>query len=551
MPYVTVTSLKRENDSLKEDLRRRFENLQKSLTRNEAQESGNGGEPSCSITKDEALNTLQYYGKSYDDLCPKLIRVFTELHQYNVKIVGLPEIDSRESASATTSLCISLLKASGVDINEQNVDIAYRVPTRQATAGPRPNRQRRSYLSNEGSLQDIGNIDWSAECSLGDVKILDHLTTQTQKLLADVKKFQTRNGFSRIVFSISQKNIALVARALEMREIVREEKIKLWKKKFKYSVKKKSEDYQRISQELQKGLESVKEEQRNLQLLSENLEAAKKEQQQKIRQLKRKNEEPENKVTKKTSAFEKILASVQKLRKVLDCLEKSLANFKAKNVDLENMSEEKKPLHEDRNAERSKCDDLTAEIRRLNLRLSPKMAGRIHYYSKDFYINGVVYALTTNFRGPNSTQTRIIATRSSDEEGKATDILENRVDREIVSGTKAEEQSWWCVDLTENYALYLTHYTLRHGSKTNTSYLLNWRLEGSLDGQSWQTLRRHDNDRGLTGNHPYRRCTWAIDGNVNAFRYFRILQTGKNSSGRFGIFLSGIELYGVLIEIGS
>ncbi|XP_015773245.1 PREDICTED: uncharacterized protein LOC107351460 [Acropora digitifera] len=246
----------------------------------------------------------------------------------------------------------------------------------------------------------------------------------------------------------------------------------------------------------------------------------------------------------------KILASEQKLRKALDCLEKSLAEFKAKNVEIENMSEENKPLHEESNTERSKCDDLTAEIRRL-IRLSPKMAGRIHYYSKDFDTNGVVYALETNFRGPNSTQTRIIATRSSDEGGKATDILENRVDREIVSGTKDEEQSWWCVDLTENYALYLTHYTLWHGPKTNISYLLNWRLEGSLDGQSWETLRRHDNDRGLTGNHPYRRCTWAIDGNVNAFRYFRILQTGKNSSGRFGIFLSGIELYGVLIEIGS
>ena len=123
-------------------------------------------------------------------------------------------------------------------------------------------------------------------------------------------------------------------------------------------------------------MESVQEEQRNLQLLSENLEAAKKEQQEKIGQLKRKNEEPENKVTKKTSEFEKILASEQKLRKVLDCLGKSLADFKAKNVELENMSEENKPLHEESNAERSKCVDLTAEIRRLNLTLSPKMAGR-------------------------------------------------------------------------------------------------------------------------------------------------------------------------------
>ena len=84
--------------------------------------------------------------------------------------LGLPEIDSRESASATTSLCTSLLKASGVDINKQNVDIAHRVPTRQATAGPRPViwkftqrivKEEGSYRSNEGSLQGIGNIDWS------------------------------------------------------------------------------------------------------------------------------------------------------------------------------------------------------------------------------------------------------------------------------------------------------------------------------------------------------------------------------------------------------
>lgn len=67
-----VTSLKRENDSLKGKivtLKGRTENLQKSPTRNDAQEcGGNDGEPSCFITKDEALNTLQFYGKSYDGL---------------------------------------------------------------------------------------------------------------------------------------------------------------------------------------------------------------------------------------------------------------------------------------------------------------------------------------------------------------------------------------------------------------------------------------------------------------------------------------------------
>ena len=88
-------------------------------------------------------------------------------------------------------------------------------------------------------------------------------------------------------------------------------------------------------------------------------------------------------------------------------------------------------------------------------------------------------------------------------------------------------------------------------TSTSNSFLLNWRLEGSLDGEGWKTLRRHDSDRGLKGNDRYQTSTWAVDGNSSAFRYFRIFQTEKNSSGNFGIFLSGIELYGVLIEMGS
>ena len=49
MPNVTVTSLKKENDVLKAEIatfRRGFENLQQTLTRKDAQKSGNGGEAS-------------------------------------------------------------------------------------------------------------------------------------------------------------------------------------------------------------------------------------------------------------------------------------------------------------------------------------------------------------------------------------------------------------------------------------------------------------------------------------------------------------------------
>ena len=110
------------------------------------------------------------------------------------------------------------------------------------------------------------------------------------------------------------------------------------------------------------------------------------------------------------------------------------------------------------------------------------------------------------------------------------------------------EDSRCCVDLTDKYTLYLTHYTLGHGRDRSMTVLLNWLLEGSLDGRKWVILRIHKDDRGLKDHRPYCTCTWAIEGNSNAFRYFRILQTGYNSSRNFGIFLSGIELYGVLIE---
>ena len=153
--------------------------------------------------------------------------------------------------------------------------------------------------------------------------------------------------------------------------------------------------------------------------------------------------------------------------------------------------------------------------------------------------------------GTSASPTRIIATRSSDhdEHSDAIDLLENR--RGSLSGTKDEDKSWWCVDLTEKYALYLTHYSLRHGRDNGMSIIRNWRLEGSLDGHIWKTLKKHDNDRGLKGPFPYYTATWPVDGELGAFRYFRIFQTGKNSSGRFSIFLSGIELYGILIDVGG
>ena len=149
-------------------------------------------------------------------------------------------------------------------------------------------------------------------------------------------------------------------------------------------------------------------------------------------------------------------------------------------------------------------------------------------YRKDFDRHGVIYALGTNFGttpwvnpgSSNASPTRIIATRSSDEQGVANDLLDNRRSGTL-SGTKDEDKAWWCVDLSEKYALFLTHYTLRHGRDNGMSIIRNWRLEGSLDGRIWKVLKKHENDRGLKEPFPYYTATWSVDGDLGAFRYFR------------------------------
>ena len=68
MPNVSVSSLKRENDSLKDEiatLKRNLEELQQSIKQQDQQASNDGGEqPTRLIMDAESLSTLEFYGKS-------------------------------------------------------------------------------------------------------------------------------------------------------------------------------------------------------------------------------------------------------------------------------------------------------------------------------------------------------------------------------------------------------------------------------------------------------------------------------------------------------
>ena len=170
MPDPKVNSLKKENESLKSEitaLKKNFEDFQNSLklSVNDANVSNNGGEASwLAISQDETLNTLQFYGKSYDDLRQEADKNLQQLwsrlnvlskrvgeigksleliqcysYLYKVKIVSLPEIKASESAFHTTILSLSLFQAAGVEISIQESILLIVLP-------PQTPRLARDYL---------------------------------------------------------------------------------------------------------------------------------------------------------------------------------------------------------------------------------------------------------------------------------------------------------------------------------------------------------------------------------------------------------------------
>ena len=162
-----------------------------------------------------------------------------------------------------------------------------------------------------------------------------------------------------------------------------------------------------------------------------------------------------------------------------------------------------------------------------------------------FHQFGVIRTLKSD-----SAKHKVVASRSSEGPGRADDILNHR--KCTTSGTGEREGSWWSIDLGKNYLLFITHCALRHGKEEGDSILQHWELQGSTDGKRYETLDKENKPNGPTpfkDPHPYKTGTWSVKGEVKAFRFFRILQTGRNSSNKYGIYLSGVELYGVLVNL--
>ena len=137
----------------------------------------------------------------------------------------------------------------------------------------------------------------------------------------------------------------------------------------------------------------------------------------------------------------------------------------------------------------------------------------------------------------------VVASGSGFSSGSAKDIVA-RVNSQCYSLDPAAASSWFKFDMGPDRSLIPNHYTFKDGTSCGSVAIRNWRLEGSNDDATWVALRTHSNDTII--NAGFAVGSWPITENQGAFRYFRVILTGKDKSQNPGNYLSlcCLELYG-------
>jgi hypothetical protein len=183
-------------------------------------------------------------------------------------------------------------------------------------------------------------------------------------------------------------------------------------------------------------------------------------------------------------------------------------------------------------------------------------AGHECKFAAPFDKNGAGYYIGTNgntedFENPHTTG-KVLAAMSSIGDGGPSHLVEHPHDGRTMNYTQNVANSSVSLDLGEGRCLVPNYYCARHGYFNGYYLLQSWDFEGSNDGSNYTVLRSHRNDNSLP-DQGFSVAAWEVEGANQAYRYFRIRQTGENSGGFDGKYThslccAGIELYGMLLS---
>jgi prefoldin subunit 5 len=163
---TATKALRKENEALKEEIQQIMTKLQHLEQKFDMKKEADGmaAHKGKAVSSDRA-KSIEFISNEYDELAgfkthamkelksinarvdqistrcndiAKCVEVMEEYsYQFNVKIVGMPLKAEKKSPETTANLCLQLFSALGVKyVSLQDIDIAHRVPARQASSRP-------------------------------------------------------------------------------------------------------------------------------------------------------------------------------------------------------------------------------------------------------------------------------------------------------------------------------------------------------------------------------------------------------------------------------
>jgi hypothetical protein len=93
--------------------------------------------------------------------------------------------------------------------------------------------------------------------------------------------------------------------------------------------------------------------------------------------------------------------------------------------------------------------------------------------------------------------------------------------------------------------IWIESYTIR--SHRGPSWMLQWELQGSSDGENWVTLDERNTNE-LASEWAVKTFECFEQKSPRFFRYIRLQNVGKNAAGRNHLVLGNIEFFGTLKE---
>jgi hypothetical protein len=163
-------------------------------------------------------------------------------------------------------------------------------------------------------------------------------------------------------------------------------------------------------------------------------------------------------------------------------------------------------------------------------------------YVKGRELQGMIHSIASEVRGNVHKKGAVNITSSGDQDRKPFAVANHKTRESWAS--HGEPGSWICFDFKDK-SVGLSHYTLKSRMDHDGYHPIVWVVEGSNDEENWITLDER-NTRELVGLGKMKTFECPGYRQANFFRWLRVRQTGKNSTGDHYLNLSAVEFFGVL-----